>query len=87
MLCRLSYPRSIEIEGTGWRGLRATYMTFPGAGDGVGSLAGIASAPVVLVPVETVSDLRTVFDTIADVAGATEQLTLGCFCDQFSPCP
>ena len=62
LLCRLSYPRSIEIEGTGCGGVSATrvQLPLPRAGDGIGSTARVAAAPIVLVAVEAVRDLRTV---------------------------
>jgi hypothetical protein len=83
LLCRLSYPRSIEIEGTGRRLLNATRFgktqppsPQPSAGGCVGRSAHIAPALPVDVAVETVNRFRPVLCALGYVIFFAEQLTL-----------
>ena len=93
LLCRLSYPRSIQIEGTGCRGLGATLLPLrvqlplPGADDGVRSSAHIAATAVVLVAVEAVRDLGAVLGTLGNVIFLAQELALHCFFNEKTPSP
>jgi hypothetical protein len=92
LLCRLSYPRSIEIEGTGRHLMSATRFTEvqplrsqPGTLVGVGSSTDCPTTAVVPVTVVAVNGFVTVLSTLLPVARAAEQLALQGFFDQDIP--
>jgi hypothetical protein len=85
----LSYSRSrgirIRVGGRRRESTRVE-LSLPGTGDRVGGATDVEPTPPVLVSIESVRDLGTIFCAFGDVTWATQELALGHFSQQLAPC-